>query len=154
MENFAVDVRAANGTTRHRTWFKTRAEAVKAANSRNLGLPVGPTDRVVVLELAPVQDDDEPRCPGCGCKPGDGTTPGCVEETGCGYMMTELDVLRVYVDHGAPCEAAFVKALRAYEKTGDHDHGAGKLPPGAVCPGGDCLVHRARVALGYVEVRL
>ena len=25
-------------------------------------------------------------CPGCGCEPGDGLTPGCEHEDGCGYL--------------------------------------------------------------------
>jgi len=37
-----------------------------------------------------------------------------------------------------------VKALLvAYEKTGDHNHGRGPLPPNATCHGGDCIVERA-----------
>ncbi len=65
MENFAVDVVAADGTVRHRTWFKMWSEAVAAANTRKLALPVGPSDRVVVLQLTPVfetdGEDDEPK---------------------------------------------------------------------------------------------
>lgn len=38
-------------------------------------------------------------------------------------------------------------ALRAYENCGDHDHGAGPIPAGTPCPGGDCLVARARAAI-------
>lgn len=34
--------------------------------------------------------------------------------------------------------------LAAYEATGDHDHGRGRLAAGQACPGGDCLVARAR----------
>ena len=34
--------------------------------------------------------------------------------------------------------------LAAYEATGDHDHGRGAIAPGAPCPGGDCLVDKAR----------
>lgn len=29
-----------------------------------------------------VEDD---ACPGCGCKPGDGATPGCTDPVGCGF---------------------------------------------------------------------
>lgn len=28
-------------------------------------------------------------CPGCGCKPGDGVTPGCTHEDGCGYFKAQ-----------------------------------------------------------------
>ena len=35
-------------------------------------------------------------------------------------------------------------ALRAYEVTGDHDHGAGPICVGGRCSGGDCLVARTR----------
>ena len=37
--------------------------------------------------------------------------------------------------------------LASYEATGDHNHGRGPLPPGAPCPGGDCLVAAARRAI-------
>jgi hypothetical protein len=30
-------------------------------------------------------EDDEDACPGCGCRPGDGITPGCNDPMGCGY---------------------------------------------------------------------
>ena len=36
----------------------------------------------VLLTLA---EDNEPPCPGCGCKAGDGRTPGCMHPDGCGY---------------------------------------------------------------------
>lgn len=36
------------------------------------------------------------------------------------------------------------KLLGEYENTGDHDHGRGPIKPYADCPGGDCLVARAR----------
>jgi len=41
--------------------------------------------------------------------------------------------------------------LRHYESTSDHDHGSGPLKPGAECPGGDCLVARARRVLAAME---
>lgn len=28
-------------------------------------------------------------CPGCGCAPGDGVTPGCHHPMGCGYLRAE-----------------------------------------------------------------
>lgn len=31
------------------------------------------------------QHEDSDACPGCGCRPGDGLTPGCEAEVGCGY---------------------------------------------------------------------
>lgn len=31
--------------------------------------------------------EDEFPCPGCGCVPGDGRTPGCSEPTGCGFNL-------------------------------------------------------------------
>ena len=34
--------------------------------------------------------------------------------------------------------------LARYEASGDHDHGRGSIKPGEPCPGGDCLVARAR----------
>ncbi len=30
-------------------------------------------------------DEDNERCPGCGCGPGDGRTAGCTHPDGCGY---------------------------------------------------------------------
>lgn len=41
--------------------------------------------------------------------------------------------------------------MRAYEETGDHDHGNGRIGPGMPCPGGDCLVAKARKLLGESE---
>lgn len=38
--------------------------------------------------------------------------------------------------------------LARYEKTGDHNHGSGRIKPGAPCEGGDCLVAKARTLLG------
>jgi hypothetical protein len=32
-----------------------------------------------------VCDECAAKCPGCGCKPGDGRTPGCTHPVGCGY---------------------------------------------------------------------
>lgn len=29
--------------------------------------------------------EDPEACPGCGCLPGDGLTPGCNDPDGCGY---------------------------------------------------------------------
>jgi hypothetical protein len=43
------------------------------------------------------------------------------------------------------------KALAEYEATGDHNHWRRPLPPGAPCPGGDCLVSKAREALATIE---
>lgn len=37
--------------------------------------------------------------------------------------------------------------LTAYEDTGDHNHGSGRIAPGVLCPGGDCLVARARAVI-------
>lgn len=34
-------------------------------------------------------DEDIEACPGCGCMPGDGRTPGCTHPGGCGYMAGE-----------------------------------------------------------------
>jgi hypothetical protein len=51
MMNFAVDVLDTTGAIRHRSWFKTRSEAVAAANLRQLALPVEPTDTISVYEL-------------------------------------------------------------------------------------------------------
>lgn len=42
------------------------------------------------------------------------------------------------------------RVLRAYEETGDHNHGR-MLIPGAPCPGGDCWVLRARKLLALME---
>lgn len=41
--------------------------------------------------------------------------------------------------------------LKAYEATGDHDHGSGPIAPGKPCPGGDCSVTRARRLLAALE---
>lgn len=41
--------------------------------------------------------------------------------------------------------------LRHYEMTNDHDHGRGPIPSGVECPGGDCLVARARSVLAAME---
>lgn len=48
-----------------------------------------------------------------------------------------------------PSLVVLSEALVAYEATGDHDHGddRGSLLPGALCPGGDCLVAAARQRL-------
>lgn len=46
------------------------------------------------------------------------------------------------------------EALDAYEATGDHDHGAGRLKPGAPCAGGDCLIAKARELLRRKTDRL
>jgi hypothetical protein len=48
---------------------------------------------------------------------------------------------------GSESWCALGRALLAYEGTGDHDHGWNRskpLLPGARCPGGDCLVDKAR----------
>lgn len=37
-----------------------------------------------------------------------------------------------------------------YEATGDHDHGKGPVI-GRTCPGGDCLVSRARILMARIE---
>jgi hypothetical protein len=34
-------------------------------------------------------DDGAERCPGCGCRAGDGRSPGCAHPDGCGYQMSE-----------------------------------------------------------------
>lgn len=44
-------------------------------------------------------------------------------------------------------KAAVLATLATYEATGDHDHGRGRIAPGGACPGGDCLVARARALL-------
>lgn len=31
-------------------------------------------------------DDEDYSCPGCGCLPGEGRTPGCTDPDGCGYI--------------------------------------------------------------------
>lgn len=41
-------------------------------------------------ELEEVEEEDEiakfpEACPGCGCMPGDGRTPGCTDPLGCGF---------------------------------------------------------------------
>lgn len=41
-------------------------------------------------------------------------------------------------------------ALSMYERTGDHDHsvtGSRPIPVGGACPGGDCMVDKARKVL-------
>ncbi len=46
--------------------------------------------------------------------------------------------------------------LTAYELTGDHDHsmhGTRPLPVGAACPGGDCLVTKARRVIAALNER-
>jgi len=45
------------------------------------------------------------------------------------------------------------RKLRSYEQLGDHSHGTGTGPlaPGAECPGGDCVVHRARLVLAFLR---
>lgn len=40
--------------------------------------------------------------------------------------------------------------LRSYEESGCHDHGRGPIKPGGACPGGDCLVAKARAMLAMV----
>ncbi len=47
-------------------------------------------------------------------------------------------------DDCADTRGMLMDALRAYEACGDHDHGNGPIAAGAACPGGDCLVARAR----------
>lgn len=46
--------------------------------------------------------------------------------------------------------------LEAYERTGDHDHtlhGTRPLAPGAPCPGGDCLVDKARKVIAALGLK-
>lgn len=45
--------------------------------------------------------------------------------------------------------------LAAYEATDDHDHsvsGNHRIAPGAPCPGGDCLVSKARRIIERLQV--
>lgn len=45
--------------------------------------------------------------------------------------------------------------LAEYEATGDHDHsshGTRPLLPGAPCPGGDCLVDKARKVIAALKL--
>jgi hypothetical protein len=37
------------------------------------------------------EDEDPEACPGCGCLPGDGRTPGCTHPAGCGFRPEEGD---------------------------------------------------------------
>jgi len=37
-------------------------------------------------EVIDLRTDDDCACPGCGCKPGEGRTPGCNHPDGCGYL--------------------------------------------------------------------
>lgn len=50
-------------------------------NPSNMCLAVTPDGDVVIFE-----EDDPEACPGCGCKPGDGITPGCDHPMGCGFF--------------------------------------------------------------------
>jgi len=46
--------------------------------------------------------------------------------------------------------------LAEYEATGDHDHsmhGTRPLPVGAPCPGGDCLVDKARKVIAALGLK-
>jgi|CXWL01.1.fsa_nt_gi hypothetical protein len=61
---------------------------------------------------------------------------------------------RLHELHEALRMIAHLPAILArYEETGDHNHGKGPLSPGAPCPGGDCLVAKARalIALGITR---
>lgn len=55
-------------------------------------------------------------------------------------VRERFDALREMVDHGAPCEEAFLDALRTYEKTDVYE----------LCSGGGDYIHRARAVLGVV----
>lgn len=37
------------------------------------------------------EEADQEACPGCGCKPGEGITPGCHHPDGCGYWEAVLE---------------------------------------------------------------
>jgi hypothetical protein len=39
-----------------------------------------------VLDVKPEIVNEPEACPGCGCKPGGGYTPGCMDPEGCGYF--------------------------------------------------------------------
>ena len=46
--------------------------------------------RAEMVELDRLADEEDAEagpeaCPGCGCKPGDGPTAGCVHPLGCGF---------------------------------------------------------------------
>jgi hypothetical protein len=62
---------------------------------------------------------------------------------------SKLDTLHALV--GGTYADRVRAALVDYEATGDHDHGRGRIAPGAPCPGGDCVVSKARDLLAKIE---
>ena len=57
MNNFCVDEISVEGTVVQRSWFRTRDEAMRAADKRDLNtFPVDPKSRLRVYALAPIHE--------------------------------------------------------------------------------------------------